>query len=317
LEGIFDGFAPAPRGTKSRYGDFIEYTDYSLRGSAVRIGPSIYVVEASYGVDVLTGTFMVVARNRAGHLQALWNIKELAEKHYPQKDEIGRWMYLTRRTYYSGPLTVGRVSPVFSSSNGHARFLVDALQGADGGTQLAQLSIWDWDGANANPLLVEAYHYVAGNFGAFRFDGTTVRIPTKETLKVLFSCGGCPEPQGVWKVRITPSGVKDLGHQFLQPEFQWADELLSKIDGGDGAAGLADAKVSADLKEWISSAPTQAGDPVNPPGQAGFSWGMLGYLRVLRRGERGAFIVQTDDARLSLNYVIHDGRPYFTKVEIK
>jgi len=220
LERIFDGFALAPKGTKSQYGNFIEYTSYSLRGGAFRIAPSVYVVQASYGVKFLTGTFMVVARNRAGHFEALWNIKQLAEKHYAQKDKIGRWMYLVRESYYSGPLSVGRLLSVPSSTDGHPRFLVDAFQSADGGTQGAQLSIWDWDGAEARPLLVDWYDYVAGNFGALRFDGTTVRIPTKESLGILFSCGACDEPQGLWKVRITSNGVTNLGHRFVNPELQ-------------------------------------------------------------------------------------------------
>jgi hypothetical protein len=42
-----------------------------------------------------TGTFMVVARGRGGQLHALWNVKDLAEKLYAQRDEIGRWMHLS------------------------------------------------------------------------------------------------------------------------------------------------------------------------------------------------------------------------------
>jgi hypothetical protein len=104
LERIFEDFAPRPRGVKSQYGDFLEYSESSVAGSAVRIAPSVYVVEASYGVDFRTGTFMVVARNQLGHFEALWNIKDLAEKHYAQQDEIGRWMHLVRRAYDNGPL---------------------------------------------------------------------------------------------------------------------------------------------------------------------------------------------------------------------
>jgi hypothetical protein len=181
LERIFADFAPKPRGVKSQYGDFLEYSEYSLAGSAVRIGPSVYVIEASYGVDFRTSTFMVVARGQDGHFGALWNIKDLAEMHYPQQDEIGRWMHLVRRAYYNGPLNVARIVPLPRAANGHVRFLVDAYQAADGGTALAQLSIWEWDGAAANPLLVESYEY-ARNFDRFQFDGRTIRISTKEQL---------------------------------------------------------------------------------------------------------------------------------------
>jgi hypothetical protein len=81
LQHLFDGFAPEPRGAQSEDGDFLEYPDYNFTGSAVRIGDAIYVVEASYFSNSSTGTFMVVACDHDGHFQALWNIKDLAEKH--------------------------------------------------------------------------------------------------------------------------------------------------------------------------------------------------------------------------------------------
>jgi len=317
LEQIFDGFAPKPQGVKSPYGDFLEYHDYTFWGSAVRIGPSIYVIRASYGIDFLTGTFMVVARNTEGHFQALWNIKDLAEKHYAQRDEIGRWLHLVRRAYYNGPLSVSRILPVSPSANGNARFLVDAHQGADGGTQLDQLSIWEWDGAEAKPLLVELYQYAA-DFGGFRFDGRTVRITTKEELETFFSCGMCPEPRGVWMVRIGPRGVRNLGHRFLKPELQWADELLSKIEKGEDTTNLADGKVvevlKARIREGQAEDDAQARDTSE---KTKFSWGMLGKCRVFGRGQRGAFDLELDEGQMRFSYVLRNGKPYFTHVRIQ
>jgi hypothetical protein len=316
LERIFVDFAPKPRGVKSRHGDFLEYSEYSLTGSAVRIAPSVYVVEASYAVDFGTGAFMVVARGQDGHFGALWSIKDLAEKHYPQRDEIGRWMHLVRRAYYNGPLNVASIVPLPRAANGHARFLVDAYQAADGGTALAQLSIWEWDGAFANPLLVECYEY-AGDFHRLRFKGRTLRISTKEPLCTLFGCGMCQEPQGVWTVRVTPTGVEDLGHRFLQPELQWADELLSKINKGPDVTSLADGKVLDALNARIRRGQEEARNLTHQP-DAAFFWGMLDGCRVLRRGQRGgAFVLVVDEGRLQFTYELREGRPYFTNVEIK
>jgi hypothetical protein len=121
LEHIFDGFAPEPRGVKSEYGVFLEYHDHNFSGSAVRIGDAIYVVEASYFSNNSTGTFMVVARNHDGHFQALWNIKDLAEKHHAQRDEIGRWVRLVRRAYYNGPLNVDKILPLSPALSGRVK----------------------------------------------------------------------------------------------------------------------------------------------------------------------------------------------------
>jgi hypothetical protein len=312
LERIYEGFAPRPVGVKSPYGDFLEYRDYSFSGSAVRIGAAVYVVQARYSIATATGTFMVLARGPEGRFQALWDIKDLAEKHYVQRDEIGRWVYLVRRAYYNGPLDVRKVIPLQPAANGHARFLVDAYQSADGGTTLAQLSIWEWDGTEAKPLLVKLYQY-AGDTGIPQFDGRTLRIPTKEELNTFFSCGMCPDPRGVWTVRVTPSGVQDLGHRFLQPELQWADGLFSKIDRGEDTTGLADAKVVMALKARMQEAQSQQ---VAGYGK-GFYWGMLDRFRVLRRGRRGTFELVLDDEQMRFSYVRRKGRHYFTEVRIR
>jgi hypothetical protein len=302
-------------GVKSQYGDFLEYPDYSFTGSAVQIGVAIYVVQAVYFMDSGTGTFMVVARNQAGRFQAIWNIKDLAEKHYAKRDEIGRWVHLVSRAYYNGPLVVNKILPISPATNGHARFLVNAYQSADGGTILAQLSIWEWDGAEAKPLLVESYQFAA-DYGDFRLDGRTVRITTKEDLGTLYSCGMCAVPRGVWTVRITPNGVQDLGHRFLTPEIQWADELLTKIEKGEDTTNLADPKVVVSLKAHTEE--TQAEElELDPSRQRKFSWGMLGKCRVLRRGQQGAFELEVDEGRLRFSYVMRNGGHYFTDVRVK
>jgi len=307
LKSIFDGFPSSLNGTGP---------EYTFRGSAVQIGPSIYVVEASYGVEFRTGAFMVVARNENGHFQKLWDIKELAAQHYPQRDEIGRWVYLVSRAYYNGPLDVQRILRLPPAANGHARFLVDAYQGADGGTTLNQLSIWEWEGAKAKPLLVDLYQNSWDDEG-FHLAGRTLRISTKEELKMLFSCGMCSEPRGLWTVRITPNGVQDLGHRFLKPEYQWADELLTRVNKGTDATSLANPKVLEALKTKISdlrAIDSQVEglelEPTESP------WGMLSLCRVLRRGKVGAFVLVVDEGELRFTYELRNGRPYFTNVKI-
>jgi hypothetical protein len=191
-------------------------------------------------------------------------------------------------------------------TNGYARFLVDAYQAADGGTTLAQLSIWEWDGAEAKPLLVKVYQYAA-DYRGFRFDGRTLRISTKEDTRTFFSCGMCAEPRGVWTVRITPDGIQDLGHRFLEPELQWADELISKIEQREDTTLVANAQVVAALKDCMQV----------PSHEGGFSWGMLAGCRILRRGQQGAFVVVLDEYRLRFSYVLRNGAHYFTDVRIE
>jgi hypothetical protein len=310
LAHIFDGFAPPPHGVKSKYGDFLEYTEYYFDGRAVRIAPSVYVVQASYGVWFRTGSFMVLARNDKGHFEALWNVKDVAKQHYSQRDEIGRWAYLTRQAYYSGPLDVAKVLPVQKAATGHIRFLVVGHQGANGGTQLEQLSIWEWNGATAVPLLIEPYWYAIG-YGRLSFDGRTITIHEKESVGMAASCGSCPEPGCVWKVRISPTGVENLGHRFLKPEYQWADELFSKVERGESTAGMAAEPVRAAIESKVQELKTDNADSASDD----LYWGMLDGCRVLSRGPRGAFIVSLDELDIRLEYNLRQGRPYFTKVK--
>jgi hypothetical protein len=318
LAHIFQGFAPEPRGVKSQYGDFLEYPDYPFTGDAVRIAPSVYVVEARYFRDTVTGTFMVVARGQDGHFQALWNIKDLAEKHYAERDEIGRWVHLVRRAYYNGPLNVNNIFRIYPAANGHARFAVDAYQSADGGTILGQLSIWEWDGTEARPLLIKLHQYAA-DYANFHFDGKMFRIVTKEEegLRSFFSCGMCPEPRGVWTVRVTRTGVQDLGHRFLQPEYQWADELLSKVQDGEDISNLAEKGVAEAVKARIEERKAKIdAESRDSSEDTHFFWGMLDRIRVLRRGPEGAFELDLDEAQFRFSYVRHNGKPYFRRVVV-
>jgi len=314
LERVFDGFAPDPHGVKSSDGNFLEYHDYNFSGSTVKIGPAIYVAQGCYWMDNSTCGFLVVARARNGHFQALWNIKDLAEKHFAQRDEIGRWVFLVRLAYYNGPLAIKEVLPLPPAANGHARFLVDAYQSAEGGTAPAQLSIWEWDGAEAKPLLVKAYQY-ARDYRSFHFDGRTIRIATKEELQILHACGMCPEPRAVWTIRITPDGVRDLGRWFQDPEIEWADELLARIDKGKETNDLAAASVVTAVKNYIKKELAEDAVRESSLGKD-FTWGMLEGCRIVSRGRQGAFVVSVDVGQLRFSYVMRMGKPYFTKVQI-
>ncbi len=314
LDSIFDGFAPEPHQEKSRYGNFIVYTEYGFQGIAMRLSNSLFVVEVKYySGDFPTGTFMVVAKNHEGEFQELWNIKDLAEKHYAQSDEIGRWMHLTRRAYYSGPLAVDEIQPMSPAENGHSRFLVLASQGADGGTMLHQLSIWEWTGSDAVPLLVDTYK-MSLDYGRFSFDGSLLHTDTKEKLKSLYSCGGCSEPKGFWEVRITSKGVENLGHHLLNPEYAWTDELLTKIQNQESTTQLAALKVERAIREYIAVSQVELNKLAKKDEKLTFSWGMLSGLEVIQRGQSGIFSISTDEATFTFSYVLRHGKPFFTKV---
>ena len=313
LERVFDGFAPQPHGVKSKYGDFLEYHDYSFEGSATRLGPATYIVRGRYWMDSATDGFFVVARGADSHFHALWSIKDLAEKHYAQRDEIGRWVFWVRRAYYNGPLAIAKILPLPPAANGYPRFLVDAFQSAEGGTALAQLSIWEWDGVQATPLLVDGYQYARG-YADLQFHNPLLRIATKEETGTLFACGMCPEPKGLWTIRISPEGVQDLGHRFVDPEIQWADELLTRMAKGKNTDDLATGDVVTAINGQIKKEKADFVAAGLSPND--FSWGLLDGYNIIKRGQEGVFEVDTDQGNLRFSYVMRNDKPYFTNLEI-
>src|SRR5205823_8756521 len=100
----------------------------------------------------------------------------------------------------------------------------------------------------------------------------------------------CREPRGIWTVRITPHRVENHGHQLLQPEVQWADELLSKLDAGEDVRRFASPKVIDALRVRIRKEEAEVRKLVPDSDDIGFSW-MLDECQVLRRGLLGAFVL--------------------------
>src|SRR5271170_6892565 len=250
LDKLFVDFTPPPRDPEI-YDPHLP-SRYAMEGSASRIATDVYVVSAAYEENQsanATSTFLVVVRDANGHFQPKWSIKPLAKRHYRSRDEIGRWAFLGSCAYYCGPLVVRQVIPLPPSDKGEPRFAIDAVQATNGNTLMKQLSIWQWNGAEAENLLIRSYKLYIGEDRGIQIVGNLLSVPTKETTDSFSSFGCCAEPRGIWVLRITSDNVQDLGHRFLQPQIQWADRLLAASHGKSAAAaGLASPSVLAFLR---------------------------------------------------------------------
>ena len=60
--------------------------------------------------------------------------------------------------------------------------------------------------------------------------------------------GADPEPKGLWKLRLTGDGVRDLGHHWSDPELHWLDRLFAAVEGGHDTKDLASPEVIRQLK---------------------------------------------------------------------
>jgi hypothetical protein len=105
----------------------------------------------------------------------------------------------------------------------------------------------------------------------------------------------------MWTLRIIPDHVQDLGHQFLQPQIQWADQLLVATGSkASAAADLASSSVIAYLRHTELDADA------------------IDKCAVHKRGRKGDFEISFGvGTKLWLAYELRNGRPYFTKVRVE
>lgn len=277
---------------------------YSMGGSATQIAADVYVVRAVYEESQsanATSTFFVVTRNASGRFHPQWSIKPSAERHYRTRDEIGLWAFLDSCAYYCGPLVVQEVIPLPPSEKGQPRFAVDAFQATNGNTLMKQLSVWQWNGNEAENLVIRSYKLYIDEDRGIQLIGNLLTVPTKETTSSFSSYGCCAEPRGVWILRINPGNVQDLGHRFLQPQIQWADRLLAAAGAKSSVtAGLASPSVIAYLSH------------------AEIEMDAIDRCHVLRGGKKGAFQISFGvGTNLQLEYELRNGQPFFTRVRVE
>ncbi|MEA2236256.1 MAG: hypothetical protein QOC81_980 [Thermoanaerobaculia bacterium] len=231
--------------------------DYHLTSTAVRLNglpATTFAVAANYPRG---GTFFIVAHADDGHFQVAWNIKDLARRHYQSRDEIGYWAW-TERGWGDGPLR-GTIGALPRAASGHARFYVDAVAAAAaGGTYMSQFSVWEWSGSEARPLFIESYQVSFDTAPVTIKDGI-ISIPTKGTYKSWMTCGSCPEPHVLRRLRVSADGVHDLGRIDAEPEVRCVDELWDRLIHGRPAEGLATPAVNAALAPIVQEIKRDAG----------------------------------------------------------
>jgi hypothetical protein len=318
LDNLFVDFTPPP--PRPKYYDENQPTLYAMEGSAVRVGPDLYVVTAVYGtkdIDGTSGTFLVLSRDSSGHFHPMWDIKPLAEKHYPLQDEIGLWAVLDSCAYHCGPLVVDKVLPLPPTGNGSPRFAIDAFQASNGGTMEAQFSVWEWNEKEAKVEAIQSYNHLVDE-GVIHLQGNEVHIATKEPTGTFSSCGGCPEPRGEWTLLLTSDGTTDLGHRFRTPELQWADKLLTTIAASGDASSMASSEVIAAIRGSVDKqrAKYPPSKDETEEEKASVYFGMFDKYKILKRGQVGAFVLKTDDVEFSFSYEMRGSHPFFTKVNI-
>ena len=120
-----------------------------------------------------------------------------------------------------------------------------------GGTIGRQTSIWRWDGQSPMLLWIGFHHAMIAQELGVEFDGRVFTIGEKQYFRSFFVCGSCEGRQMAHRLRLTATGVQDLGLTSLTPELDLVDELFWRLAEGRSTADIASTAVSQYLRPRI------------------------------------------------------------------
>lgn len=283
-------FKAHPHADAAQLAAAVNRLDPKLTTEALKLDRSTYVVSAKYETG---GTFFVVGPDLK------WSVKTVARQHYPSRDDIGKWAW-TGSGWGDGPL-LPYLAAARASRSGHPRFVVAADTATEaGGTYMQQISVWEWNGREAVPLFIKSYQR-SFDTGGSDLTPDLVTLHTKGSFKTFYSCGSCVEPEMVWRIAITPDGVRDLGRTDVVPELRQFDELIDRIAHGKSTADIASPQVIATLHPIV--------------GDGDLSLGMLGDWHVTKTAHGRVLNITSDALDVPWELVIEDrpDGPYFTK----
>jgi hypothetical protein len=225
---------------------------FELEANAIRFKDEkkiVFVVAVNYA---RRGNVFIFEKTGSNPFRMAWDLKIAA--HNSQDRDINVWDdAVDIEGWGSGPLG-GDIYPLPKTATGHPRFYLAATTSPfAGGTYTQQISVWEWTGKEAVPQFIKPYSVsLASNLG-IQLTGDLLKINLKANLKTFSSCGQCPEPAAIWKLKITPSGVEDIGMDFLQPEYKFIDDLLFRIQKRENIRSMALDRVVRKLRRAIEN----------------------------------------------------------------
>jgi hypothetical protein len=271
--------------------------------NVLELGPNLFAMSQFTGE---AGTVFVVGPSRSGP-SLLWSINASQPSEVDPRGLLGAWRAdragESCRSENSrhppgtcGPLYAS-LGPLPADKDGKQRFYVNAgyaqMMGATIG---AQTSIWRWDGDNATLLWIDWYDIMIDQKLGTSFADGILGIAEKDEFRSFFSCGSCEARQMLHRLRITSSGIEDLGKASTTPELDLIDELFWRLANHKPTADIASEKVARLLEPQIADA-AEDSKKIDPKW---FSTGMLGEISIKRIGniEHLCFTVDGDMGRL-------------------
>jgi hypothetical protein len=248
--------------------------DRDLSLAAVPLGGSAFLVAAGKSGF---GTIFAI-RSERGRYRTLWSASGAArggeEFESLQSWASGASIGLCPAHPHCPPLSADRIGTLPAGSNGRPRFYVQATYRSEiGFTVGGQLSIWEWNGSAARPLLVRNFGYMlAQSAPVLTVNGATLTLGIKGEFTHFYACGQCEGRQMAWRFRARRRGIVDLGQQSLVPEVDLVDRVVDRLLHGENVSSLSDRAPAEFLRREIAM-------NQEPPAAAGF--GGRDYLEMV------------------------------------
>lgn len=270
--------------------------------NVVKLAASLFLVAQS---SEETGTVFVVGL-RDGKPGLLWSINTAEPQQLDRRGLLAAWRVdrsgnaCGKATGYNfarcGPLyaEVGLLTP---TATGEPRFYIDAgYAQAAGATIGHQTSVWRWDGTIANLLWIDTHLVMIDQKTGNSFSDGVLTIGEKVEFRSFFSCGSCEGRQMLHRLRVTPSGIEDLGKTSTTPELDLIDELFWRLAHGKETSDIASPQVSHLLKPQIFESKALSKKIESDY----FTTGMLGDVAITRGNstKQLCFTVDGDIGRL-------------------
>jgi hypothetical protein len=281
----------------------LQIEKFGLGASAIiltgSIGPAYVVAPTSCS----GGTFFIITRSDKGY-RVVWNLRNLASRHFDLGDDLGRWAYLING-FHDGPLA-GEVVLLPSDRNGNPRFYIDAWTlPIMGLLSPAQISIWTWNGKQAECNFIHTYDDHPDSHSVTLKD-RQIRFRVNEAYLSFINCGSCdPGPGATSKLDVTPDGIIDYGETPDHPSYRVMDQLLYRIFHKKDASEIASLAVILKLKQVLH-------DPDDPDLD---SVGM-GFPTEIQKGDEMRVTLKTDEWNFVFRIVSRDASFFITDVDI-
>jgi hypothetical protein len=257
-----------PSATVKQIETEISTLDNKLSGSVTLLDKNLYSISIQEGE--IGNVFL--AAGEAKRFRIVWNAKDAMAGAGEKGNYFRPWSAQAARDgcrenvsggdwLSCGPL-YGGFDRLPNDKMGRRRFYLDGTYAEYAGlSAAAQLSIWTWDGTVLRPQFTGTYTFYIDQPVGIRIDGEFLRIRVRDQYRTFHTCCDDEGRPMDWNLRLTPTGVEDLGKTPVVSELETIDELFYRIARVMAADDIASPEAQSQARALIRQQPKESGLP--------------------------------------------------------